>query len=463
MKKKNLNSERGTCLQGVIFIFGKMASNYGFACKNTSLITILSSEHGRLRREQRDIDKRDLQRALKYGTFENTLDGRCWKVEYDGITFITNPKMTREITAFPSPLPEVEVDFKAIEATDKLKRLLEQRPELFTTHTVVVIDNSGSMLSKKNDVHLYRNSQNAAFSMTALELIAEQLFSNTAGNSDLVSLVKFAEHPSIEFSREPVHWSVYNKFLEHRNTQPYKNRQDAALWDECKGGSNYLPALEKVHQLLNLGHHDKLALSIFFFSDGRSTDHMKLGVSIEESYKLMKEAITAIASRFGDALTVSMVGLGDINDQFEPLKAMANAAMASGAKGSFERCEKTANSISSSISSMVTSTLKSSVALRDGGSRGYTERSDLTSGNKSFAIWPKWNYFKILGHMVYYPPTKRFEHVTSLPRAASHSPTPWKPLEKECASTIPSLKFQIYWDGCRACSVPLLSFRCRKY
>jgi hypothetical protein len=71
----------------------------------------------------------------------------------------------------------------------------------------------------------------------------------------------------------------------------------------------------------------------------------------------MKDAIASIASSFGDAVTVSMVGLVDVNDQFIPLKAMANAAMASGAKGSFERCEKTAHSISSSISSMVTSTI----------------------------------------------------------------------------------------------------------
>jgi hypothetical protein len=37
--------------------------------------------------------------------------------------------MTREITAFPSPLPEAEVDFKAIEANENLKRLLALKPE----------------------------------------------------------------------------------------------------------------------------------------------------------------------------------------------------------------------------------------------------------------------------------------------------------------------------------------------
>ena len=71
------------------------------------------------------------------------------------------------------------------------------------------------------------------------------------------------------------------------------------------GGSNYLPALEKFHRLPNMGYHDQLALSVCFFSDGTSTDHMKLGISVEESYKLMKDAIASIASSFGDALTIS--------------------------------------------------------------------------------------------------------------------------------------------------------------
>jgi hypothetical protein len=31
------------------------------------------------------------------------------------------------------------------------------------------------MLDKKNDIHLYRDSQNAAFSFSALEFVAEQV------------------------------------------------------------------------------------------------------------------------------------------------------------------------------------------------------------------------------------------------------------------------------------------------
>ncbi len=405
-----------------------MSANSRFANKNTSLISILSSTHGQLRREQRDIDKRDLQRALKYGR-RNRAWGERWQVEYDGITFITDSTMRREITAYPSPLPEADVDASTMAASSKAKHLLEQKPELSTSHTVIVIDNSGSMLSKKNDVHLYRDSQNAAFSMTALEFIAEQLLNNTAGNSDLVSLVKFDAKASVEFSREPIGWPVYNKILEHRNKQTYTSRRFSPEMDALMGGSNYLPALQKAKDLLSLGYHDKLALSLFFFSDGCATDYKELGDSIEKSYSLMREEISELASTFGDSLSVSMVGLGDVNDEFTPLREMADAATKAGAKGSFERCERTAHSISSAISSMVTSTTETRVALQEGGRRGYTERSDLTSEQFSFPKC-KWEYFQIFEHFVYYPQERNLVPQSALPLAAVHS-SPEEAFERE--------------------------------
>lgn len=127
-------------------------SSMSFGTKDTSLITILSSEHGRLRREQRDIDKRDLQKALKHGSRNKAWNDR-WRIEYDGITFITDPTMRREVTAYPSPLPDYPVDHSMVTDHNKAKLILRKKPELSTTHTVIIIDNSGSMLDKKNDIH----------------------------------------------------------------------------------------------------------------------------------------------------------------------------------------------------------------------------------------------------------------------------------------------------------------------
>ena len=133
---------------------------------------------------------------------------------------------------------------------------------------------------------------------------------------------------------------MYNKILTHRNKDSYANRRYAPSMDEVMGGSNYLPALQKARELLELGSHGACAISMFFFSDGRSTDHKKLGITAEESYKQMNEVITSMASYSGESLTVSMVGLGDVHDQFLPLKEMANAASTAGAKGSLSAVRK---------------------------------------------------------------------------------------------------------------------------
>ena len=383
---------------------------------NTSLITILSSAHGRLRREQRDISKRDLQRALRHGTKESNWKGR-WKVEYDGITFITDATMRKEITAFPSPLPKMEIDYEMETGHSKAVRLLRAKPELATSHTVIVIDDSGSMLSKKNDIHLYRDSQNAAFSMTALEFIAEQLFNETATNSDLVSLVKFQKTCTVEIEREPVGWPVYNKLLSHRNGDKFVDRQSAPWNDYKYSQSNYLPALDKAINLLEKGHHDACALCLFFYSDGCPTDAGNLSISDREFVQRLKSKMSTLAAKYGSLLTVVVVGLGDPNDDFSSLRAMAEAATSQGAKGSFEFCNKTANSISSAVSSMVTSTTETKTALQEGRTRGYTTRQDLVH-EKEAAVKFDWRYYSIDDHFVYHPLSRRTIHSDSLPMAA---------------------------------------------
>ena len=159
-------------------------NNFG----QTSLISILSSEHGKLRREQRDIDKRDLQKALKHGTRVRTWGNR-WKVEYDGIIFITDNTMRREITAFPSPLANAPVLQDDIDSHDKAKAIITSKPGLSVTHTVLVMDKSGSMLT--HDINLHRDRHTAAYSTTSMELVAEQLFNGTSNNRDRVSLIEF--------------------------------------------------------------------------------------------------------------------------------------------------------------------------------------------------------------------------------------------------------------------------------
>jgi hypothetical protein len=190
--------------------------------QKTSLISILSCVHGRLRREERDIDKRDLQAALKHGTRERNFKGR-WKFEHDGVIFIVDPSMRREITAFPSPLSEAPVDCTQQLNHAKAKTILEHKPDLCKSHTVLVVDNSGSMQS--HDIPLHRDRQVAAYTTIALEYIAEQLFNQTANDTDVVSLVEFDECSRVVFKREPCSWVLFNKLLARRESGNFVERQ----------------------------------------------------------------------------------------------------------------------------------------------------------------------------------------------------------------------------------------------
>ena len=86
--------------------------------QNTSAITILSSTHGRMRRAQRLIEKRDLQAAVKYGKREMSANqnGRInWKCTYADIVYITDfETSTKEITSWAIPGAGLDVEKKHI-------------------------------------------------------------------------------------------------------------------------------------------------------------------------------------------------------------------------------------------------------------------------------------------------------------------------------------------------------------
>ena len=74
--------------------------------QNTSAVTLLSSDHGRQRRAERLIDKRDLKAAVKYGSRKVSRNQRGelnWKYTFADIVYITDSTSTREITSWAKP------------------------------------------------------------------------------------------------------------------------------------------------------------------------------------------------------------------------------------------------------------------------------------------------------------------------------------------------------------------------
>lgn len=384
----------------------------------TSLISIISSTHGRLRREQRDISKRDLQAAIKYGS-RSRVWGQRWKFEYDGIIFITDAAMCREITSYPAPLIMADIDGAARLKHEKAKEVIALKPDICTSHTVLVVDNSGSM--KTHDIPLHRDRQVMAYSTIALENIAEQLFNETANNRDVVSLVEFDNKAKVVVEREPISWVLYNKLLSRRDlTGSYQTREHLRDRDCIHCDSNYLPALEKAHELLRKGNHSECALSMMFLSDGVPTDAASQGLVPSAAAQRICDFTANIASEFGDQLNLLMVGFGSSYHDFATLKSMVQAAQdAPGeTEAEFQYCGNVANAVGTAVSSLVSSTMRTRTALH-GRSRTFRNVPSEDEGSSN-----AFNFFRILNHYIYQPREQGFVPYSGLPFGALRDESP---------------------------------------
>lgn len=381
----------------------------------TSLISIISSEHGRLRRIERDIRKRDLQKALKHGKIETAWGGR-YKVTYDGIIFITNTSLREEVTSFPEPMQLAPLEFNACAEHDKAKTVIGHKPDLCTSHTVFVIDTSGSMKGK--DIRLHRDRQVAAFTMVALEYVAEQLFNETANNRDVVSLVEFNQTSAVVFQREPISWCLFNKLLNRRGLeQGYVSRMADRTNDIPLNDSNYLPALAKAERLLSVGNHDDCALSLLFLSDGQPTDARSLNLTPNAALRRMCDQISSIAKRYEDQISICLVGFGSELTDFSTLEKMAEAAnkdVELVSPATFVYCEKLARSIGTAVTSLVQSTTLTRTVLMTGERRSkHNTRTDIES--ETAQKINQWKWYPIVDHVVYDPRTSEWKNFRRFP------------------------------------------------
>ena len=145
--------------------------------KPTSAVTILFSVHGRMRRAERLIQKRDLQAAIKHGTRVMSANPRGdwnWKYTFADVLYITDKSSRREITSWAVPGAGLDVD--KVLVTPEMQKLHSQAcdkirctPGSWTSHTVVVVDQSGSM--RKTDVAGGCTRSDAVWLILALDFV----------------------------------------------------------------------------------------------------------------------------------------------------------------------------------------------------------------------------------------------------------------------------------------------------
>ena len=324
----------------------------------THLSVLESATHGRERRQERGIAKIDLQRARRYGMKEPGRFGRE-KYTYGGVVFIYDPYTNCEVTCYPSSdyssrtagtkctdpvvLAKVAQDKQDIKKHNKRREHMLRHLEKWRSHSVLVVDMSGSM--RRDDVNGARCRSDGVWTALARDFVKRQLEGKTATTRDLVSVVVMKEDAGYILAAEPMDWVLYNKLVDLRN------------WTAMKpsGPGNYMPALAAAEEALAANTRGSCSLSLMFFSDGKPSDRGNFA-----------EVVGQMASKYGRRLTVCCIGMADDGtENFQTLSDMVTEAEAYGAIASFNKPSMHADSLSNIITSLATSVTATKTEITD--------------------------------------------------------------------------------------------------
>lgn len=320
--------------------------------RRTSELTLLSSLHGQARRELRSIDKFDLQSAVKYGVKSRAQNCRKtgeprWKYIYGNVVYITDSTSTQEVTCYKQAvnIQHAPISQEMIDRHKEDAQALKDDPQLCTTHSIIVVDQSGSM--RNCDVKGFKTRSDAAYGVLALEYIAEQLHTHGEEDQgvDAVSVIEMSDNASLVIDREPLDWILFNKILaRQRNATP-------------KSHGNYNPALIESCDLisretLEVGEDDRDDLPsymLIFLSDGKPSD----STAVDNGLRL--RILIRLASKLQSKLTFCAMGLGRTKTDFQSLIQMAAAVEEVGGSGTCEYAQLSAAKLSQAFTSMASS------------------------------------------------------------------------------------------------------------
>ncbi len=302
-----------------------------------------------MRREERDIQKIDLQRARRYGMCEPAKFGRL-KYTYGGVVFIYDPANNQEVTSYSSrdPAPESSGTKNAMPIILSKKEEYEDNEYLYyryvrrsqmlknrnkwTSHSVLVVDMSGSM--RRDDVNGARCRSDGVWMTLARDFVKNPLKNKKRSDTDLISVVIMRDEAEVVLKYEITDWVLYNKFIDLRDwTQ-----------ERPSGPGNYMPALDAAEKLLMKNQTSNCSLSLMFFSDGKPSDRGEFA-----------DKMGAIAAKFGRRLSVACIGMAEKGEDFSTLNDMVDEATAYGSVAHFGKPSLDADSLSNIITGLASS------------------------------------------------------------------------------------------------------------
>ncbi|GFR40057.1 hypothetical protein Agub_g595 [Astrephomene gubernaculifera] len=422
-------------MQELVDAFSRLVTSFSKRDLPTSSISLISHAHGRQRREERGIERRELQEAIKYGRKERANPGRDgkprWRYTHKGVVYITDETSRHEITSW------------------RLDDALEAPPAPLgpgggggagTSHVVVIVDSSGSM--RKEDVPGYTSRTAAVYDCLARDLVEPQL---KAGGADIeVSLIEMSDEAHVVLERAA---------LDSHLLQLLKARATS----RARSHGNYLPALDAALDLLAGDAARQSQLFLVFLSDGAPSDHTEMACTHgyyvwqpdynaqgtyggrgqgrgkqplqrcpisnacrNEVRRAVAEECVSRVRRLGDLLGrervfVGTVAFGPPDEDYSVLQKMAAALPRSSFQklGLSVNCLRTAfTSLTSSLTTLRTEaggggghlTLRTDIAKR-GERQTYEERTTIADGDG----WDLYCGSKCLAKRKYNPNTRSME------------------------------------------------------
>ncbi len=264
--------------------------------------------------------------------------------------FIYDPKKNREVTSYRSqdaapassgtrvaePIilkrKERMDNAHILSIREDKRRSVLQKKRTWTSHSVLVVDMSGSM--RRDDVNGARCRSDGVFMSIARDFVKRPLENKSRSANDLVSVILMRGEAEVVLKYEPTDWVLYNKFIDLRGwatERPF-------------GPGNYMPALEAAEILLMKNQTSNCSLSLMFFSDGKPSDRGNFS-----------EKMGSIASKFGRRLSIACIGMADESEDFSTLNEMVDEATSYGAVASFGKPSLDADSLSNIITNLASS------------------------------------------------------------------------------------------------------------
>ena len=295
----------------------------------TEELTLLSTLHGRARRQLRDISKHDLKTVIKYGTKTRGrfINGdQRWMFEYGNTVVITDNSCTKEITSYNKAITidRAVITQQMLDNHNEAVRILRDDPHLCTTHSIIIVDQSASM--KTCDVNCFRSRSDASYGTLALDYIAEQLYQmGDEFTVDAVTIIEMKDEGSLFVRKEPLDWILFNKVLDRISTACPKSH------------GNYVDSLLLAEHIMNgerelfeeLDADDMPAFMLVLISDGKPSDTL----FVHQVQRL--DIVTRLATMLTSKLTFYGMGVGASGSDFEQLQLLVERAIECGAEGQF--------------------------------------------------------------------------------------------------------------------------------